>query len=579
MADKNTSGFLEQLGLGNTEQMRTNQLRGGSAVADFANIARTGGRGPLTQLLGGAVSGVGGLISGDGGRGVKEFGRDFDRGVRDVVDGNIARDQGITMDTLRNRRGLREELKGISIGSGSLEDQINAATEVAKKANQAGDIEVALKAAQMTAQLRKQLQAQKDAGIASESAGVKLNAMKEEESIGRVATIQGREELGEGKAVRIDAERAEALGLDPSDIGRFLFVDKDGVRHVVDGVDVVGKEDSFAKFGVGGVAPKDDNILKMAAANGATSGNIGKMRGTLGDMGKNADILLDVSTMLQNMQNPEFALDMTGKTAIRANKIISFVDNATQILTEADQGAGASTQLGEYQWNGQKVQGPAEQHQQFMAKGKEGGWLVRQLNSISGDGAQSLEEYLPQTMLEGLRAKNAKASDIALIAEQYFANVMELAYMDARLQEPSNRGLSDKDITNALRRIGAATANPASFAMRQQKLLSRLNDAVGHLGETIRVPAGANTRRQDVVDFIYNPEVRNSVQERIGLASESLSGLRRGGEEAPVTPTTTSVDSVFQRLQTGAEVSDEELNSLTIEELQQLQERSQQGAQ
>lgn len=580
MADPKTAGFLDALGFGNTEQMRRNQFSAGSSAGDFANMARSGGRGPLTQLLGGAVSTVGGLISGDNGRGIKSMGRNFQSGVNQVIDGNIARDLGIDVDTLRTRRGLREDLKSISIGSGSLEEQINAATEVARKANAAGDIEVAMKAAQMQAQLKKQLQQQKDAGIATEKSEIQLDALKEGEDIGIPASLVGREELGEGKAVRIDEERANALGMEPTEIGKFLFVDKDGNRHTVDGVDLLRKENK--DLGIGSIRPQDDNVLNLAKANGATSGNIPKMRGTLLDMGKNADILTDVSNMLKNMSNPEFALDLTGKTAIRTNKVVSFVDNASKILTEADEGAGSSTRLGEYQWDGKKVAGPAEQHQRFVGRAKEEGFLVKTLNGISGGQAARLEEYLPEQMLTGLQAKGASVNAIAQVAEQYFANVMELAYMDARLQEPSNRGLSDKDIENALRRIGAATANPASFSQRQRTLLSRLDDAVSGLGDTIRVPQGARTRRQDVIDFIYDPRTRTSVQERIAGAQDSLAGLRAGDTPAPPpnVPDTNTIDTLVQRISAGETPTDEELNKLTIAELEDLQQRTaQQGAQ
>jgi len=96
---------------------------------------------------------------------------------------------------------------------------------------------------------------------------------------------------------------------------------------------------------------------------------------------------------------------------------------------------------------------------------------------------------------------------------------------------------------------------------------------VNSLGATIRVPAGASTRRSDVIDFIYDPDTRNSVANRISAAQESLQTLRSGDSAAPVTPTTTSVDSVLQRLSAGEEVSDEELNSLTVEQLRDLETR------
>lgn len=57
-------------------------------------------------------------------------------------------------------------------------------------------------------------------------------------------------------------------------------------------------------------------------------------------------------------------------------------------------------------------------------------------------------------------------------ATQHRARIMELAYMAARLAEPSNRGLSDKDITNALDRIAGNTTNPQVMLRRFIELMA-----------------------------------------------------------------------------------------------------------
>lgn len=51
-------------------------------------------------------------------------------------------------------------------------------------------------------------------------------------------------------------------------------------------------------------------------------------------------------------------------------------------------------------------------------------------------------------------------------AQEYRASIMELAYMMARVAEPSNRGLSDRDIENALDRIAGSTGNPRVLVER-----------------------------------------------------------------------------------------------------------------
>ena len=60
----------------------------------------------------------------------------------------------------------------------------------------------------------------------------------------------------------------------------------------------------------------------------------------------------------------------------------------------------------------------------------------------------------------------ANISAASAMAQQYRANIMEMAYMAARLAEPSNRGLSDKDIEAAITRITAGTSNPQVMVRR-----------------------------------------------------------------------------------------------------------------
>ncbi len=154
---------------------------------------------------------------------------------------------------------------------------------------------------------------------------------------------------------------------------------------------------------------------------------------------------------------------------------------------------------------------------------------------------------------------------MARVAEQYWANVMELAYLDARLQEPSNRGLSDKDIENALRRVGAATANPASFAQRQIMLLNRIEDSINSLGSQVTVPPGSRYSRGEVIDFIYRPEARQAALDNIDSARDSLRSLQ--GETGTQSPD----QSIFQRAMNGDDtLTDEEIAQLTPEQLDQL---------
>ena len=58
------------------------------------------------------------------------------------------------------------------------------------------------------------------------------------------------------------------------------------------------------------------------------------------------------------------------------------------------------------------------------------------------------------------------AQGVSAEAQEHRAQILELAYMAARLAEPSNRGLSDKDIEAAMARIAGDTSNPQQLLRR-----------------------------------------------------------------------------------------------------------------
>jgi hypothetical protein len=310
-------------------------------------------------------------------------------------------------------------------------------------------------------------------------------------------------------------------------VGQWEYIDAQGQTQIVDGVQLISREDDndlFTKYGVGGIDPKDDNILDLAAANGATKGNIGKMRGVLTDMSQQADVTLEVANLLLGMEDPEWVLDLTGKTAVQANRIVRFVENGAEIIAAADGGEAARRKYLEskHTFNGEETGGAHDQYKQFINRGKDEGFLLGTLNKLSSEqglpGGSSLADFLPEGIANRLVEIGAGSQEIARVAEQYWANVMELAYMDAKLKEPSNRGLSDKD-------IGAATASPASLAQRQLSLTNRIAGAIDSLGDIITIPRGSRTQHRDVVDFIYAPKVRNKAAQGVARAQTALHEL------------------------------------------------------
>jgi len=73
-------------------------------------------------------------------------------------------------------------------------------------------------------------------------------------------------------------------------------------------------------------------------------------------------------------------------------------------------------------------------------------------------------------------------------AQQHRANIMEMAYMAARLAEPSNRGLSDNDIKNALARIAGGTSNPQ---VMMRRFVEMQIDAANSLDFALRLHHGS----------------------------------------------------------------------------------------
>lgn len=74
------------------------------------------------------------------------------------------------------------------------------------------------------------------------------------------------------------------------------------------------------------------------------------------------------------------------------------------------------------------------------------------------------------------------------VAQNYRAQIMELAYLVARLAEPSNRGLSDNDIQAALQKIAGNTANPQVMLRRFAEMIA---DSAATVEDELDVWSGA----------------------------------------------------------------------------------------
>lgn len=101
------------------------------------------------------------------------------------------------------------------------------------------------------------------------------------------------------------------------------------------------------------------------------------------------------------------------------------------------------------------------------------------LAKFASDAASSFSELIK--LPEGVERTSAAA-------QQHRAAVMEMAYMAARLAEPSNRGLSDNDIKNALARIAGDTSEPQ---VMMRRFLEMQVDAANELDFELRLMHGS----------------------------------------------------------------------------------------
>lgn len=98
-------------------------------------------------------------------------------------------------------------------------------------------------------------------------------------------------------------------------------------------------------------------------------------------------------------------------------------------------------------------------------------------NNKAHDATDSIWSMFPESVREDSAA-----------AQQHRAQILELAYMAARIAEPSNRGLSDNDIKYALQRIAGDTSNPQVMVRRFVEAIGDAMYEVDAMIDTYSVP-------------------------------------------------------------------------------------------
>jgi hypothetical protein len=511
MADQ--KGFLDAIGVGAQDEgalrrqaMLDQQTRGTGFAAQQARLGAQ-----ASPLVHGATRAVEGLLTGaNDGRSVGGFAQNLGAGIAGRTDEQDAQASGITVDALRARREIRNATADFK-DDGTFESRINMANKVAAIANKHGQLDIVSNALRQAAEIEKEKFEFTQLGVET---GKAVRDFESEKELGFEARSVSDDEKVKGKAVRIN---------DGPDAGKYLLIRPGKPDEVVRGGDLIAP-------GLTGVKPKkvlaQDTLQGLVRANGALPGQIVKMRGQMSSMAENATIVDNISDNLLSANDPQGILATSGRAAINADKTISFAESVSSTLSDPRLPSSRTT------WNGEKkFVSPEKQHELATDQSLLDSFLATV-------GITDRTEALPP---------NIRGNAIA--AEQYWANVMELAYLDARLMEPSNRGLSDNDIKNALKRIGADTANPLSFARRQLEVIdTKLLPQLSNLGSDFTNFDSDIYTSEDVANAVYDPEKRAEVRSTILQTRSKLVAVleqgRRGDENTVAGAPTRSPETV-----------------------------------
>lgn len=364
-------------------------------------------------LLAGAVGGaIQGQRSGAGvGQGILGGLQLAPEVIKQVEDEQIARSMNITPEQLKQRENLQQQLQSyVPTSSDPLEAQIETLNYAF---NSAVDPEIKSRIAAQISSLRNQ-RAELN----------KLNAETESK--------QGEEDramAGEGTNIVVGADR-EGNG------GKVISATIDPLTGIAYGPDGQPYTD-FARHA--DIKPSD-NIntpggLRKVINDSMTRSEQGKLREAVvmsqAALRSYGSVLADITDSL----DADGGVGWLGKPT---QATIGFVDTWTRNISNIAQVVGIASPFTEA--TDPKYQGIAGQAR--FAKDK------------------IAEAKVPGSQWDGLIAVPPQFQTNAAMISQYKAKIMQLAYMEARATEPSNRGLSDNDIIAALERLQANNPNP-----------------------------------------------------------------------------------------------------------------------
>jgi hypothetical protein len=495
------AGLLEELGLGTVNEQAAYEAGLGSQVdygsGSNATLAAVG-----QQLGRNAAPAIGGLIGGL--RGLKKdesgarqgFLGGFTQTVQDQRDAAVARGQGITLEEYRVRKASRSAIGKITQESTGdpIKDQQAFLDKVIATANSTGDAQLVAKAMQKKAALNIQALELRKAEVGAEEAE-REHAQQSIEDARSNTRTEPVVPNGADSRTR-DFRPSHALYRDDTD--DYLVTHPDGSQEILK--HITPYDPKVNGFMASGGKVSDKPLTEAIAQSGGTKSFAAKKQG-VADMETTAELTGTVTDMFIAHNDPQALLSWFGKGAQTADKGIRFVESTGRALwKESGDGRYVSPDTGKEFRNDQYVYrgsltNKEQQKQQFFRDAK------KYINENGG-----IDNLIPLHLRDTI-------AEVANGAALYEALIMEMAFMDARMQEPSNRGLSDKDIDAALKRIGAFSANPVTFLDRQIWLQERSLNRLNRLGEEYTDTQANN--KEALIKVTYNEEHVNRVRNQL----------------------------------------------------------------
>lgn len=417
-----SQGFLDGLGIGSADEKdilaaQRNSAFGGNAARQRA-LGQQG-----ASAVGGVLHAVHGLLTGaNQGRSVRGVLKNLSAGATNVTDHQAAAASGITVEQMRGRRRMRALSEGNSAGDAPAR-RIRLLRQIIQIANRSGDTEVMASAlAQIQVIKVEELEFEK---------------LQEEVNQSRIETLDDEDNLREEQEVKAFYNGKAVLGIRlPGPLKERGLQLPDVAEFVPWGVNLTKHDPDAGKEGES--LDKTYRNVWNSKERSAIRDKVMIAKTTLRKIARPLEQLVEAVKRgtAASILGGAGKAEPWGVEGFRTMRTI--VSDTFNVLTGKDKRREVNTKEAIERWksgdytltNGGDIENP-------LANLKLPDWVVEQTAS----------------------------------AQIYRANIIDLAYILARMREPSNRGLSDNDIKLAMAALVTDSNDPEAILRRFGELI------------------------------------------------------------------------------------------------------------